>query len=213
MADYSEIDGYQHETDHASHMHATIMPPIERELAAHFAARPGAARRVFDLGCGNGSTAAHLAALGYDMTGIDPSADGIERARRVHPGLSIDQGSAYDDLAGRYGRFPAAISLEVVEHLYNPRAFARTLFDLIEPGGLALVSTPYHGYLKNLAIALFDKSDSHWSPLWDHGHIKFWSRPTLTVLLEEAGFRDIRFHRVGRIPALAMSMIAVARRP
>lgn len=34
---------------------------------------------------------------------------------------------------------------------------------------------------------------------------------TLTILLEEAGFRDIRFERVGRVPVLAKSMIAVAR--
>jgi hypothetical protein len=36
---------------------------------------------------------------------------------------------------------------------------------------------------------------------------------TLSILLEEAGFRDIRFERVGRIPALAKDMIAVARKP
>lgn len=46
-----------------------------------------------------------------------------------------------------------------------------------------------------------------------HGHIKFWSFLTLGTLLREAGFTDIRFLRVGRIPPLAKSMIAVARRP
>jgi len=35
----------------------------------------------------------------------------------------------------------------------------------------------------------------------------------LTTLLTEAGFQTIRFHRVGRIPALAKSMIAVAEKP
>ena len=45
------------------------------------------------------------------------------------------------------------------------------------------------------------------------GHIKFWSIPTLTTLLSEAGFQNIRFHRVGRMPALAKSMIAVAQKP
>lgn len=55
--------------------------------------------------------------------------------------------------------------------------------------------------------------DAHLTALWDHGHIKFWSMRTLAILLEEAGFCDIRFERVGRIPALAKSMIAVARKP
>ncbi len=61
-------------------------------------------------------------------------------------------------------------------------------------------------------MALSGKLDAHFTALWDHGHIKFWSMRTLTILLEEAGFRDIRFKRVGRIPALAKSMVAIARK-
>ncbi|MBK8742608.1 MAG: hypothetical protein IPM02_25355 [Betaproteobacteria bacterium] len=67
------------------------------------------------------------------------------------------------------------------------------------------------GYWKNLALT--GKFDFHFTALWDGGHIKFWSIATLTTLLEEAGFEQIRFYRIGRIPALAKSMIAVARRP
>jgi len=78
--------------------------------------------------------------------------------------------------------------------------------------GGAIVSTPYHGYLKNLALAVTGKMDAHFTALWDHGHIKFWSIPTLTTLLTEAGFENVRFRRVGRIPALAKSMIAVAHK-
>ena len=62
-------------------------------------------------------------------------------------------------------------------------------------------------------MALTGKMDSHFTVLWDHGHIKFWSMKTLSALLLEAGFVDIRFKRVGRIPLLAKSMIAIARKP
>lgn len=55
--------------------------------------------------------------------------------------------------------------------------------------------------------------DSHFTALWDHGHIKFWSIPTLTQLMRETGFTNIQFRRVGRVPALAKSMIAVAEKP
>ncbi|MBX3435495.1 MAG: methyltransferase domain-containing protein [Pirellulales bacterium] len=104
------------------------------------------------------------------------------------------------------------ISLEVVEHVYAPRDYAATLFSLVEPGGIAIVSTPYHGYLKNLALAATGAMDRHFTALWDHGHIKFWSIATLTQLLEEAGFARVRFLRVGRFAPLAKSMIAVAER-
>jgi len=146
------------------------------------------------------------------VTGVDPSVEGVAQARAAYPELKIKEGSAYEDLAACYGQFNAVVSLEVVEHLYAPRHFARALFDLVEPGGMALVSTPYHGYFKNLALAASGKMDSHFTALWDHGHVKFWSIATLTTLLEGAGFRDIRFVRVGRLPILAKSMIAVARK-
>ena len=36
----------------------------------------------------------------------------------------------------------------------------KRVYDLLEPGGLAIISTPYHGYLKNLALAASGKLDS-----------------------------------------------------
>ena len=105
------------------------------------------------------------------------------------------------------------LSLEVVEHVYDPRRYATSVFSLLQSDAWAIISTPYHGYWKNLATALSGKMDSHFTALWDNGHIKFWSIKTLSVLLREAGFVDIRFERVGRIPLLAKAMVAVARKP
>jgi 2-polyprenyl-6-hydroxyphenyl methylase/3-demethylubiquinone-9 3-methyltransferase len=127
--------------------------------------------------------------------------------------VSFYLGSAYDDLESQYGKFKTVISLEVVEHLFFPRKFAACVYNLLEPGGTALISTPYHGYWKNLVLALLGKMDSHFTALWDYGHIKFWSIRTLRQLLTEAGFQDVRFHRLGRIPILAKSMVAVAVKP
>jgi 2-polyprenyl-3-methyl-5-hydroxy-6-metoxy-1,4-benzoquinol methylase len=187
-----------------------VWPALEQELAT---LKLGAGTRVFDLGCGNGALAAHLHALGFDVSGVDPSHCGIQNAARHHPELHLSLGSCYDDLAAQYGRFPVVVSLEVVEHVFDPSHFAVTLFDLVGPGGTAFVSTPYHGYLKNVALAVTGKLDSHFTALWDGGHIKFFSIKTLGTLLTEAGFRDVRFRRIGRVPALAKSMLAIARRP
>jgi 2-polyprenyl-6-hydroxyphenyl methylase/3-demethylubiquinone-9 3-methyltransferase len=101
----------------------------------------------------------------------------------------------------------------VVEHVYYPRLFARCVFDLLEPGGLAIISTPYHGYFKNLALALAGKMDGHFTVLWDHGHIKFWSVATLTELFREQGMPLESVDRVGRFPLLAKSMILTFRKP
>jgi 2-polyprenyl-6-hydroxyphenyl methylase/3-demethylubiquinone-9 3-methyltransferase len=165
------------------------------------------------LGCGNGSVANELHQRGFDVQGIDYSESGIRVAREHYPHLNLDVGSAYDDLSAKYGKFPVVLSLEVVEHLFFPRKFAKTAFDLLEDGGVAIISTPYHGYWKNLALALTGKMDAHFTALWDGGHIKFWSVDTLSALLLEAGFSDLQVYLVGRMPALAKSMIMVARKP
>jgi len=213
MKERTDDTGYRYEDAANSHAHAYLLPTLKAELAILREDLPPRQPTLFDLGCGNGSVGAQLASDGWSVTGVDPSTEGISEAQRAYPCLRFEQGSAYDDLAVKYGRFPVVISLEVVEHVYAPRDYARTLFDLVEPGGTAIVSTPYHGYLKNVALALSGNMDRHFTALWDHGHIKFWSVPTLTTLLSEAGFESIRFRRVGRVPQLAKSMIAIARKP
>ena len=206
-----DISGYRYVDASPSHTHAYLLPTVLNYLnQVNF---PSKKMRVFDLGCGNGSTAARLEQDGYTVTGVDPSTEGIQKAKESYKNLDLHVGSAYDDLVKEFGEFKAVISLEVVEHVYAPRTYAQAIFDLVSNGGIAIVSTPYHGYLKNLLIALTGSYDGHHNPLWDHGHIKFWSRDTLRHLLEEVGFVDITFERVGRIPPLAKSMIAVARKP
>ena len=203
--------GYRYSSASAGHHHDYLLPTVFKALDALDLA--AGKRRVFELGCGNGSVAHALTQRGWDLTGVDPSVEGIAQARAAYPELKLAEGSAYDDLAGRYGQFPVVLSLEVVEHVYAPRHYARTVFDLLSPGGVAVISTPYHGYWKNLALALSGRMDAHFTALWDHGHIKFWSVHTLGRLLTDAGFVEVRFERVGRLPALAKSMIAVARKP
>ena len=198
---------YAYDNADFSDAHSYLLPAVARILDR---ASP---RRLFEVGCGNGAVANWLQSRGIEVTGIDFSESGISEAHRAYPGLRLAIGSAYDDLAASYGQFPVVISLEVVEHLYFPRKFAKTVFDLLDPGGMAIISTPYHGYLKNLVLALSGRLDAHFTALWDGGHIKFWSKRTLRILLEEVGFEKIAFRGVGRIPLLAKSMIVTAEKP
>lgn len=169
-------------------------------------------RRIFEVGCGSGATANMLAGCGFAVTAIDTSAQGVALARDAFPHVHFDERSAYHDLAAEYGTFPIVVSLEVIEHCFWPRKYAQTVHDLLQPGGVAIISTPYHGYLKNLALAVTNRLDDHFTALWDGGHIKFWSEKTLRILLEEAGFREVGFIRAGRIAPLAKSMIAIAKK-
>ncbi len=202
--------GYGYSAAGLNGSHAWLLPTVDSVLSGLRLAKGH--RRLFELGCGNGAVAAHLTRHGYEVHGVDTSEEGIALAKRHHPEIDLQQRSVYEPLADDFGQFPVVLSLEVIEHLYFPRKLCQTAYDLLEPGGTLILSTPYHSYLKNLALAVSGKLDAHFTALMDHGHIKFFSPGTLGAVLEEAGFEQISFSRVGRIPPLAKSMIAVARK-
>ena len=103
--------------------------------------------------------------------------------------------------------FDAVVSTEVIEHLFSPHLLPLSARPMLREGGYLIVSTPYYGYLKNIAISVLGKWDFHHASLWHGGHIKFWSRKTLTRLLEANGFKVTAFHGVGRLPWLWKWMI------
>ena len=101
----------------------------------------------------------------------------------------------------------------MIEHIFLPRKYVANCFKLLRPGGILVMTTPYHGYAKNLAIALANRWDNHLQPLRDFGHIKFWSVDSLSSLLFEARFQDISWQGLGRIPHLWKDMLITARKP
>jgi 2-polyprenyl-6-hydroxyphenyl methylase/3-demethylubiquinone-9 3-methyltransferase len=180
-----------------------LLPPLSRES------------RVLDVGCGQGYWAARLQKTGCALVGIDPSESGIAVARQSVPSARFECASLDRDICKVLGEkpFDLVISIEVVEHVYSTPSWAACCFNALRPGGRLVCSTPYHGYLKNVALAASNRTDRHFQPLRDGGHIKFFSRATLSRLLREAGFDDIRFRGAGRVPYFWKSMVMSARRP
>ena len=185
--------------------HAYLVPPVLDAL------RRAGARRVLDLGCGNGTFTAHVAARGFEIVGIDASRSGIRIASEIVPSATFLEHALEEPLPQHlHGQFDAAIAVEVVEHLPVPKQLCARAREALRPGGHFIATTPYHGYLKNLALAVAGQLDGHWQPLQDGGHIKFFSRATLTELLERTGFEVTGFVRVGRVPPLAKSMVVAS---
>jgi len=168
--------------------------------------------RILEVGCGNGQATARLTRLGHDVVGIDASPSGIAFARKSFPECHFEQASIDDPpQALLEGGYDVVLAIEVLEHLMNPRALPRLASRALRPGGTLLLSTPYHGYLKNLVIAVAGKTDDHFNPLWDGGHVKFFSVRSLRRLLGDEGFADTDLEFVGRAPLLWKSMVCRAR--
>lgn len=194
-----------------AHTESYIHDPILRLV------REAGACSVLDAGCGNGALCADLSHAGYDVVGVDGDSRGIALASEAMPSIRFEVGLFGDppdtSSGSSDGLFDFVVSTEVVEHLYSPDELAEYCFAALRPGGTLAISTPYHGYLKNLALSLTNGWDSHHTVDWHGGHIKFYSKRTLSQLLEKAGFVVTGFVGAGRLPYLWKSMIITARKP
>ncbi|WP_028981512.1 class I SAM-dependent methyltransferase [Sporocytophaga myxococcoides] len=169
---------------------------------------------ILDLGCGNGQMTKAILEMGYDIYGIDASETGITIASKSHPNRFFLQDISDNNLPVEIQnkKFDTIISTEVIEHIYNPYqyiSFCSKIFENNLNVGQLILSTPYHGYLKNLALAIAGKMDFHYNPLWVGGHIKFWSKDTVSKLLTDNGYEVKNFKGAGRFPHFWKSMIVV----
>lgn len=169
-------------------------------------------RRILDLGCGNGALSNYLQRQGFSVLGCDIDEMGVNIASSSGSGAIFKRVGVYDSPSALGEKsFDAVVSTEVIEHLYLPAALPRFAREVLKPGGYLIITTPYHGYLKNLMICLAGKWDSHHTSLWDGGHIKFWSYRSLSALLESSGFDIVGFKGAGRVYGLWKSMVITAR--
>ena len=132
-------------------MHARFMPHV-LQLSHEIEPRV----RVLDVGCGNGFACGEFIKYGCRVVGIDLSRQGIEIARKAYPQGRFEVLPADDKLLDNLDEAPfdIVVSSEVVEHLYSPREYAQGCFRALRPGGRFICTTPYHGYLKNLALSV-----------------------------------------------------------
>ncbi|TMW62977.1 hypothetical protein Poli38472_005595 [Pythium oligandrum] len=102
--------------------------------------------RVVDVGCGGGILSEALCRIGANMISVDPGVDNIEAAKRHAQRHEVTHTIDYrcctsDDLVAAGEQFDVVCSLEVIEHVSDPKAFIQSLTPLVKPGGLLFLST------------------------------------------------------------------------
>lgn len=211
MTNIKEDHEYRYDEAFSGHHHNYLVPPLQKMLNGT-SSTESIPLKLLDIGCGNGSLSNFFANLGYDVTGIEDSKSGVSLAKQNFPNCKFIHSSVYDlpyqDLENQ---FDIVLSTEVIEHLLYPRELIKASKRCLKPNGKLILTTPYHGYLKNLVLALTGNMDKHFTVLWDGGHIKFFSSKTLGSLITEEGFTDLKWEFAGRLPFLWKSMLVMAK--
>ncbi len=180
---------------------------IARAMSCFADGRPLDRPRVLDASCGCGSFISVFHRLGMQVVGADISLNAIQRARCGNASAHFVAASAEDAVPFKDACFDAVWFGETLAHLFDGHAALSEFNRVLKPGGQLILTTPYHGRIKNIAIAMFSFSD-HYYP--DNYRIRFYDRRSLEGALEWAGFKAHTCRGIGRAWPFWKSFFVVA---
>lgn len=141
---------------------------------------------VLDVGCSFGHFLGRMERRGWRTVGIEPSPVAAEYAQAHLKGRIFPEPFERVDLEP--ARFDAVVSLYVLEHLSEPRAFVQKVHDLLKPGGLAIIRVPYTAPLFPLQRLL--GRSLMYAPM----HLNDFSPSTMEKLGTRVGFSRCEVH-------------------
>ncbi len=145
-------------------------------------------RRVFEIGCAYGFFL-DAAQSHWEAAGVDIAVDAVEYAREV---LHVDaRPGDFLDLPVRPGYYDAFCMWDTVEHLARPDAYLARIRELIRPGGFLFLST---GDIGSRAARCAGAS---WRLIHPPTHLSYFSRETISRLLERYGFEVKSIRTIG----------------
>jgi 2-polyprenyl-3-methyl-5-hydroxy-6-metoxy-1,4-benzoquinol methylase len=151
---------------------------------------PRTARRILDVGCGQGVFAGRLRETsGAQVWGIelDPLAAAMaaERLDRVITGDALTAAAELPD-----GHFDCAVMNDLLEHLVHPETLLARLRPKLAPGGCVVASIPNVRHFSNL-WNLVVRGEWHYTDegVLDRTHLRFFTRRSLPALFAAGGYR------------------------
>ena len=158
---------------------------------------------VLDVGCGAGEFCAALIERGARPIAVDVAREALRRAHERIPELDARLWEPGEPLPLEDNSVDVVWAGEVIEHVVDVAPWLSELRRVLRPRGTLLLTTPHHGPLTLLGLALSPRRfERHFEPRSDH--VRFFSPRTLRALLEDLGF-DVGelHHRHGTILAQA----------
>ncbi len=149
---------------------------------------------ILDVGCGDGSFTKKLALYCNSLYAVDISPKQIERNQQKYTDVHFSVHDLSEPLPFEDGFFSWVWCSEVLEHLFDPLFVLKEIYRVLKPGGIALVTVPYHGLFKNLMITLF-KWDHHFDP--EYPHLRFFTKNSLSRLVEKSGMKVLETNTCG----------------
>ena len=149
---------------------------------------PAQQRRLLDVGAYTGIFVNIAQRHGWDALGIEPSEWAVNEARMQ--GLTMQLGTL-ENAELPDAHFSVVTMWDVIEHVPDPRRTLEAAWRVLEPGGYLIIHTMD---IDSLFSRLLGK---HW-PWYMEMHLFYFSRRTLSAMLNDVGFNIVWMGAQGR---------------
>jgi SAM-dependent methyltransferase len=143
--------------------------------------------RLLDIGSGRGDFLDAFSQLGCEVSGVDISRRSADRAG---PYIVKTCNLECEPLPFPENEFDFVFSKSVIEHLHTPYNLVSGMYKVLKPGGVAVIMTPSWAH-------------TYWGPFYiDHTHVTPYTIPSLSDVLEIAGFEKISTRYFYQLPVV-----------
>jgi SAM-dependent methyltransferase len=139
-----------------------------------------------DIGCNIGFTVEAARRLGFTATGLEIDAETVALAQMRFPEAGFIAGTI-SDIANSSSSFDIVYCADVIEHVVNVQTFASGLAKITRQNGILFLGTPDAGHWR------VPRNFLKWEEVKPPQHLCWFTRKSLKILLEEAGFTIISF--------------------
>jgi 2-polyprenyl-3-methyl-5-hydroxy-6-metoxy-1,4-benzoquinol methylase len=172
---------------------ATLRPTFRRFLG-ELSRRGITGGRLLEVGCAYGFFLEEAKGFFDHRAGTDYSPGALERAKGRADRLLL--GGTEQIAPGEL--FDCIACIHVIEHIYDPVGFLRTLAGHLRPGGSIVLATPDMGSFWRPLLR------SRWPFFKTPEHVTYFDRRTLAALLERAGLESVQPLPYGSAFSLAL---------
>lgn len=186
-----ESHGYQDYRGQEASLRATF-----ERLMSNLRVRGIGGGTLLEIGCGYGYLLSSARPLFDRIEGTEISTEAAENARTYADAVHVGGIEAVP----ADSRYSCIIATQVIEHVYEPRAFVASLVSKLQSGGAIVLATPDRS---GVLSRLMGKA---WPSFKIPEHVHYFDADSLANLLRDAGLRDVR-----RLPyphAFPLSVIA-----
>ena len=137
-----------------------------------------------DLGCYVGSMVTTIANMGIDSYGVDLTSQVIEVARSRAKEANITNAKFFVGNVEKFDKIKAEAisSMEVIEHVVDPKKYIKHICDLTSNDGWGYVSTPDGPFGDGEGNII---QGWEWDGKGTRGHVRVFTKKTLSKLLDE----------------------------